>query len=129
MNKYKNVLTITWQRLVDEGKTCPRCGSTEDELGKAVLILKKKLEPSGIKIILKKSALTLEGFKKNPIESNRILFDNQSLESLMAAKTGKSQCCNVCGDNECRTLELNGESHEIITTEIIVKAGLKAISK
>lgn len=128
MNKSKKVLTITWQRLISEGNTCPRCGSTENELDKAVLKLKKNLEPKGIKVILKKSELTLGEFKKNPIESNRILLNNKSLESLIGAKTGQSQCCNVCGESDCRTLELNGKSHEVITADIIVKAGLKAIN-
>ncbi len=129
MNKSNKILTITWQRLISEGNTCPRCGSTEDELDKAALELKKKLEPLGIKVNLVKSELTLGEFKKNPIESNRILFNDESLESLISAETGQSQCCDVCGDSECRTLELNGKSHEVITTDIIVKAGLKAISK
>ena len=128
MNKPKKVLTITWQRLISEGNTCPRCGSTENELDKAVLKLKKNLEPKGIKVILEKSELTLGEFKKNPIESNRILLNNKSLESLISAKTGQSQCCNVCGESYCRTLELNGKSHEVITADIIVKAGLKAIN-
>lgn len=127
MNKSKKVLTITWQRLISEGNTCPRCGSTEDELDKAVLELKEKLKPSGVKVILKKSELTLEEFKKNPLESNRILLNGKTLESLVSAKTGQSMCCNVCGDNQCRTIELNGESHEVITTDIIVKAGLKTV--
>ncbi|MBC7131250.1 DUF2703 domain-containing protein, partial [Candidatus Bathyarchaeota archaeon] len=25
-------LRIKWQRLVSDGQTCPRCGSTEEEL-------------------------------------------------------------------------------------------------
>jgi len=129
MNKSEKVLTITWQRLVSEGSTCPRCGSTENGLDKAVFELSKKLAPMGIKVIFEKSELTLEEFNKNPLESNRILFNGESLESLIDAKTGQSQCCDVCGDNECRTLEINGESHEVITAEIIVKAGLKAITK
>ena len=129
MNKSEKVLTITWQRLVTEGSTCPRCGSTEDELDKALLTLKKKLEPLEIKVNLEKSELTLEEFEKNPLESNRILFNGKSLESLLDAKTGQSQCCDVCGDNQCRTLEIKDKSHEIITADLIVKAGLMAVFK
>jgi hypothetical protein len=129
MNKSKKVLTITWQRLVSGGSTCPRCGSTESELDKAVFELSKKLTPMGIKVIFKKSELALEEFKKNPLESNRILFNNMSLESLISAETGQSKCCDVCGDSECRTLEINGESHEVITADVIIRAGLEVISK
>jgi len=129
MNKSKKVLTITWQRLVSDGNTCSRCGSTENELDKAVLKLKNILKPKGVEVNLIKSELTLEEFNKNPLESNRILLNDISLESLMSAKTGQSQCCDVCGDNKCRTLELDGESHEVITADIIVEAGIKVINK
>lgn len=117
-------LTIYWQRLVSESSTCPRCSSTEDELEKAVLELKKQ----GIKVALEKSELTLEEFEEDPIESNRILLNGKSLENLLNGQTGSSQCCDVCGDNKCRTVELKGETHEVITAKMIVEAGLKAIS-
>jgi hypothetical protein len=29
-------LAITWERLVEGGETCPRCGATEEELNRAV---------------------------------------------------------------------------------------------
>lgn len=127
MNKSK-VLTITWQRLVTKGNTCPRCGSTEDELGKAIRVLKKQLKPNKIDVVLKKSELTLDEFEENPLESNRILLNGKTLESLINAKTGQSKCCDICGDNKCRTLEIDGESHEVITSDIIIKTALKAIS-
>lgn len=120
-------LTISWQRLVSNDNTCPRCGSTEDELDKAVLGLKGKLGPN-VKVTLKKSEMSLEEFNKNPIESNRILLNGKSLESLLSGKTGSSHCCDVCGDNKCRTVELKGEIHEVITAKMIVEAGLKAVS-
>ena len=123
-NKKLKKLVITWQRLISDGDTCPRCGSTEIELDKAILELKKKLNPLGIKVALKKTELTLEEFKKNPIQSNRILINNKLLEDLIDAKTGQSQCCDVCGDSECRTIEIGGKSHEVITADIIIKAGL-----
>jgi len=122
------VLTISWQRLVSDGSTCTRCGSTEDELGKAVELLKNALSPLDIKVELQKSELTLEEFKKDPVKSNTILFNGIPLEKLIEAKTGKSQCCDVCGDEECRTVEAGGESYEAIPAEVIVKAGLIAVS-
>jgi hypothetical protein len=122
-------LTITWQRLIAGGETCPRCGSTENELDNAVLQLKDVLGPKGVKVIVKKTKLTLKEFKKNPIRSNRILFNGKTLEELIRAKTGQSQCCDACGDEECRTLEIGGESHEVIPADLIVKAGLIAASK
>lgn len=53
MNKLKageKVLIITWKRLVVEKNTCPRCQSTENELKKAVLELKKMFIPQNLEI-------------------------------------------------------------------------------
>jgi hypothetical protein len=122
----EKVLTISWQRLVSDGSTCPRCGSTEDELAKAVEQLEKSLSPLGINVELQKSELSLEDFKKDPVRSNTILFNGTSLEDLLEAKTGQSKCCDVCGDEECRTVEVGGESYETIPAEMIIKAGLIA---
>ena len=117
-------LKITWQRLTTDSKTCPRCGSTEKELDKAVLILKKKLEA---RVTLEKAEIALDEFNKNPLESNRIFLNGKSLEELLDGTTGQSQCCSVCGDKNCRTLELNGKSHEVITADMIVGAGQKVL--
>lgn len=123
----KKLLIISWQRLISEGNTCPRCGSTEEELEKAVLKLKEGLKFFDIEVILEKLELTLEEFKKDPIQSNRILLNGRTLEDVIGAKTKQSQCCDVCGDEECRTVEIGGISHETIPVEIIVEAGFKAM--
>lgn len=47
----------------------------------------------------------------------------------MNARTGQSQCCDVCGDEECRTVEIDGETLEAIPAELIVKAGLIAAAE
>lgn len=120
-----NKLIITWQRLISDNETCPRCGSTENELDKAVLQLKEKLNPLGISVMIEKKEISLEEFKKNPIKSNSILFNDHLLEDIINAKTSHSQCCEVCGDEECRTIEVKGKSLEIIPSELIVEAGLK----
>ena len=100
-NTAKKTLIISWQRLIGGGSTCPRCGSTEDELNNAVQQLKEKLASLEINVILEKKELSIEEFKKKPVESNRILFNGRSLEDVIGAKTGQSQCCDVCGDEEC----------------------------
>lgn len=125
-NETKNNLVITWQRLISEGDTCPRCGSTEGELDKAILQLKEKLNPMGIDVILEKKELTLEEFKKDPAQSNKILFNGRLLEDLLGAETGQSKCCDVCGNNECRTVDIQDKSYETIPADMIVKAGLIA---
>jgi len=122
----KKILTISWQRLISDGNTCPRCGSTEDELGKAVEQLKKLLAPQGIEVNFEKKELTSEEFINDPIKSNRIIINGRLLEELVNAKTGSSQCCDVCGDEECRTVEIGDKVLETVPAELIVKAGLVA---
>ncbi len=121
----KKILTISWQRLIEEGETCPRCGSTEKDLGVAVDQLKEKLRSLDIVVVLEKKELSLEEFKQDPIKSNRILFNGRPLEDIIGAKIGQSRCCNVCGEEDCRTVEISGTAYETIPFEIIVKAGLK----
>lgn len=126
-NKLK-ILNISWQRLIADGDTCPRCGSTEDELDNAILELKEKLNPKGIEVVVEKKEISLEEFKNNPKISNSIYFNGQLFEDLINAKTGQSKCCGVCGDKECRTVEIQNKSLETIPSEIIVEAGLKVAS-
>ncbi|RPI80626.1 MAG: DUF2703 domain-containing protein [Nitrosopumilales archaeon] len=40
--------------MISKGETCPRWGSTEQEIKKAVLILKQSFAPLEIKVILEK---------------------------------------------------------------------------
>ena len=124
-----STLKIRWKRLISKGETCPRCGSTEEELRKAVSILKKSLAPLGIKVILEKEELSVTEFKKDPLESNRIWINNRLLEDWIEGRVGHSPCCDVCGPHDCRTVEVQGQKYEIIPADIIIKAGLSAASK
>ncbi|MCX7725454.1 MAG: DUF2703 domain-containing protein [Chitinispirillaceae bacterium] len=125
IRKEKN-LEIVWQRLLVDGNTCPRCSSTETELEKAVSKLRKALSYVGIKVILHKKELSLSEFKNAPLKSNEILINNKLLEEYFQAKTGKSQCCDVCGPTDCRTIEIEKETFEAIPEKLIIKAALLA---
>lgn len=120
------ILKIKWQRLISKGETCPRCGLTEKEVDKAVSTLKKSLAPLGVEVRLEKAELSVSGFKKDSLQSNRIWINNRSLEDWIEGKTDKSPCCDVCGPSECRTLEINGKVYEAIPAGVIVQAGLLA---
>jgi hypothetical protein len=124
-----STLKIRWKRLISKGETCPRCGSTEEELRKAVSILKKSFTPLGIKVILEKEELSITEFKKDPLESNRIWINNRLLEDWIEGSVGHSPCCDVCGPHDCRTVEVQGQKYETIPADIIIKAGLSAASK
>ncbi len=123
-------LSIEWQRLLDEHEqTCPRCGSTEQEVEKAVLSLKQTLKSAGIDVRLLKKAINPQRFKKDVLQSNKILIAGKTLEDWLGAETGQSPCCEVCGDAECRTVEYANQTHETIPADLIVKAGLLAASQ
>ncbi|MFN3740677.1 MAG: DUF2703 domain-containing protein, partial [Thermodesulfovibrionales bacterium] len=121
---YCKTLKLRWQRLVgDENRTCPRCSGTEEELDKAYQKLKEALSPLGIDVILDKGELSANEFKANPLASNQIWIGDKTLEEWLSAKTGKSHCCDVCGDNECRTVEIGNQVYETIPVSLIIKAG------
>ena len=124
-----STLKIKWKRLISEGETCPRCGSTEEELGKAILTLKLSLAPLGIQVILEKDELSVAEFKKDPLQSNRIWINDRLLEDWIEGRVGHSSCCDVCGTHDCRTVEVEGHIYETIPAEIIIKAGLSAASQ
>lgn len=122
-------IKIKWQRLVYETKTCPRCGNTEKEVEKAFSLLKKVLSPLGIKVVLKKEQLSIKKFKKAPLDSNQIWFNNKLLEDWIGATTSKSKCCDVCGPNDCRTIKIKNKTYETIPSKLILKAGLIVASE
>ncbi len=123
-------LVIEWQRLLNEKKkTCPRCNSTEQEVEKAVLILKKDLASFGIDVMLRKGTIDPATFRKDVLQSNKIVIEGKILEDWLGAKTGKSKCCETCGEAECRTVEYDDQTHEVIPSDLIVRAAFIAASQ
>lgn len=123
-------LPIVWQRLVSEqGSTCPRCHDTGAAVQQAVQQLQQALEPLGITPRLQIQAIDEAAFLRDPLQSNRILIAGRTMEQWLGATTGSSRCCNECGDNECRTVEVDGQVHEAIPQELLVRAGLIAATR
>ena len=121
-------LAIVWQRLVSGGETCPRCGSTQEAIEHAVATLTAALRPLNIEPTLQTIALDQAAFDEAPTESNRIWIAGRPLEDWVGAEVSGSQCCSVCGTNNCRTLQIDGASYEAVPETLIVKAGLAAAS-
>ncbi len=121
-------LRISWKRLVTGGKTCPRCGRTEEELVKAVSSLEESLSSLGLSVVLEKKKLSETEFKEAPLQSNMILLNDIPLENWIEGKVDESQCCDVCGPTDCRTITVGGKTYEEIPAELIIKAGLIAAS-
>ena len=93
-------LQIDWQRLVESGQTCPRCMQTGDQVRQAAQTLDAALSPVGIPVRLTESAIALARFQLAPLESNRILPNDRTLEQWLGGQTGHSQCCDVCGPKQ-----------------------------
>jgi len=120
-------LIIRWQRLVNEsGQTCERCTDTGSTVENAYKKLKKSLVELGIEVELKKEILDFSIFIKDPLQSNRIWIADKPLEEWLEATVGKSKCCDVCGDSECRTISIDQDTFENIPEDLIIKAGLLA---
>ena len=120
-------LHIKWQRLVDDkGDTCDRCGATEAAVEEAVGKLKCSLTNLGIDVALEKSTMSYSEFSKDTLQSNRIWIEGKPIEEWLSATNGQSQCCSVCGDSDCRTITVDGNSYEAVPAELILKAGLLA---
>jgi Domain of unknown function (DUF2703) len=120
-------LTIHWQRLVSsEGQTCPRCAATGDEVHKAVAILDQALLPLGIRPELQITEIDQSTFRANPAQSNRITIADRTIEDWLGGHAGGSRCCSVCGDSDCRTVEVGGVSFETIPERLILQAALLA---
>ena len=123
-------LPIVWQRLVSpDGKTCDRCAATYQAMQRAVGRLNEALRPLGIEPTLEIREIDEESFRANPAESNRIWIAGRPMEEWLGASVGKSRCCSVCGESECRTLELESRTFEVIPEELVVRAALVASSQ
>lgn len=120
-------LPIIWQRLVSEdGKTCDRCDMTLQAIRRAFDTLKETLRPLGIEPILETRAIDERSFKANPSESNRIWISGKPMEEWLGARVGSSRCCSVCGDSDCRTVEVAGTTFEAVPEKLFLKAALIA---
>lgn len=119
-------LPITWKRLVKDGETCPRCGSTEQNILGAVAKLKDALRALNIEPVLETQAIDEAAFRGDPSESNRIWIAGKPLEDWLEAGVGRSPCCSVCGELPCRTVEVGGASYEAIPEDVIIRAAMIA---
>ena len=123
-------INIKWQRLVDDdGQTCPRCSATREAVQEAARSLGLSLFPLRIGVRLREETLYPTEFITDPSQSNRIWIEDRPLEDWLGAQTGQSACCDACGDAECRTMEIDGQTYEAIPAEMIVRAGLVAASE
>jgi hypothetical protein len=121
-------LPILWQRLVSPGGTCPRCDARHQHLRSAVVKLTEALRPLNVEPILEVREISESSFRKDSAQSNRIWIAGKPIEEWIGAGVGSSKCCSVCGDEPCRTMEIEGAVLEDIPEAVIMKAALIAAS-
>lgn len=122
-------LRIVWQRLVVDGATCVRCHATQGEVEHAVSTLRDVLRPLGIEPILEIREIDDAAFRSDPSVSNRIWVNGTPMEDWLHASVGSSECCSVCGDTPCRTVEVDGRTFEAIPERLLVRAALIAAAQ
>ena len=121
-------LPITWKRLVKDGQTCERCGSTQESVLGAVAKLEAALRPLGIQPALDTQEIDDASFRADPAESNRIWIAGRPMEDWLGANVGMSRCCSVCGSLPCRTMQVGDDTYEAIPEDLIVRAAMVAAS-
>jgi len=124
------LLPIIWQRLVSpDGQTCDRCKATHREIQRAVSKLTEALRPFDIEPTFESREISEASFKANPCESNRVWIAGKPIEEWLGARVGSSHCCAVCGESECRTVEVSGTVFEVIPEKLLLKAALVAAAQ
>ena len=88
--------------------------------------LREQLIPLGVEPTLETREIDQATFKADPSQSNRVWIAGKPVEDWLNATVGSSRCCSVCGDDECRTLEVDGASYDVVPEDLIVRAGLIA---
>lgn len=122
-------LPILWQRLVTEGETCQRCGSTQQNVLGAMVTLEAALGPLGIQPTLETREIENAAFRDDPTQSNRIWIAGEPLEHWLGATVGSSPCCSVCGDLPCRTVRVGDATYETVPEALIVSAAMMAAAR
>jgi hypothetical protein len=112
--------------VTSEGNTCDRCNATHLQIQQAISKLKEALRPLGIEPALEIRDIDEASFKANPSESNRIWIGGRPMEQWLGARVGSTRCCSVCGESECRTVEIGAATFEAIPQELFLKAALIA---
>jgi hypothetical protein len=98
-------------------------------LQEAVAKLEEVLRPLGIEPSLEIREVDRDAFTADPSQSNRVWIAGKPIEEWLGARVASSPCCSVCGDSECRTLEMGEDTFENIPAELILKAALIAASQ
>jgi hypothetical protein len=121
-------LIIEWRHYQKEGAICRRCSVTGANVRRVVEELQRELAPSGGRVVFAETALTGEQMP----QSNLILINGIPLEKLLSGAKASETPCASCGcltgkEEYCRSVELDGKTHEEIPEEMILMAVRQAL--
>ncbi|UCF34547.1 MAG: DUF2703 domain-containing protein [Phycisphaerales bacterium] len=127
----ERTIALRWQRLVTEaGETCDRCGSTQEEVRVGAAVLRRCLQPLGMKVTLEETPMSPEACARDISQSNRVFVNDRPLADWLGGTVGMSACARCCeklGENvQCRTVTVGGQTFETIPAVLIIRAGLLA---
>ncbi|AKM82614.1 TPA: molybdenum cofactor biosysynthesis protein [Candidatus Berkelbacteria bacterium] len=115
-------ITIEWLHYDKEGETCTRCNNTGDNIKSAIKTISNSPELKDLQIDYFETKLEADRMP----ESNTVLINNLSLEEILNATTSENHChscsCLAGKSTNCRTIELNDRSYEVIPEELIIEA-------
>ncbi len=126
-------LEILWQRVTVDGGTCQRCGDTGQSVRRMAETLRAELAPLDIEVVLTEKALPPFAVE----ESNRVFFNGRAVEDILGERhevaVGMNHCQSCCdmlgGQTDCRTLCVDGQEHEALPEELLLRAGRLAASE
>jgi hypothetical protein len=118
---------IEWRHLESEGATCERCGDTGAALGEVLRGLREELREEGVEIRFTETKLGPDRIS----ESNLILVDGVPLENWLSGASASENTCGSCSEilgveTCCRTVEIEGVTHEAVPAALIRQAVRKA---
>lgn len=122
------VLDIEWRHLDSDGQTCCRCSDTGAALKEALAETEAEWARQGITVRLKEVCLKAEQIS----ESNLILVNGKPLETYLpvvqVVETDCPSCATLIGKaSSCRALNIQGEMHEGLSKDLILKALVKSV--
>lgn len=122
-------LEIEWLHVPEGRTTCDRCQATGQALDRLVDALSDHVQP-GFEVALVEHVVPRDRIE----ESNAVRIDGTPVEDLLGGEVGTSDCegcCGAgCGDGtaECRTVTVDGETHEALSYDLLKRAVERALA-
>ncbi|MBI5443793.1 MAG: DUF2703 domain-containing protein [Deltaproteobacteria bacterium] len=120
-------LVIEWRHLDSDGETCERCGDTGAALRETLEGMSAELREKRVEVRFTETRLGPDRIE----ESNLVLLNGVPLEQWLPGAVASENACGSCSDllgmaTCCRTVEIDGVTHEALPPDLIREAVLRA---